>query len=233
MSGPTAYDVVDRYDDAYFDDLATRYRQRNRFARQRIRNVFSLLPPVRAAHVLDLGCGMGTFTIEAARAGAYAIGVDPMPAALAAARRVADAENAVGARFVRADAAYLPIADRCADIALAADFTEHLDDDTLRRVLDEARRVLRPGGTLVIYTPERSHLFERLRERGMLLRQDPSHIGVRTDEALIDAVGRAGFRDIHVTHLPSHLPGWNLLERAFASRVALLRRRVGLTARAP
>jgi len=183
--------------------------------------------------VLDLGCGMGTFTIEAARAGAHAIGVDPMPAALAAARRVAEAANVVGARFVRADAAHLPIADRCTDIALAADFTEHLDNDTLARVLDEARRVLRSGGTLVIYTPERSHLFERLREHGILLRQDPSHIGVRTDVALVDAVQRAGFRDIRVVHLPSHLPGWNLLERAFASRVALLRRRVGLTARAP
>jgi SAM-dependent methyltransferase len=225
--------VVDRYDDAYFDDLASRYRRRNRFARQRIRNVFSLLPPVRSARVLDLGCGMGTFTIEAARAGAQAIGVDPMPAALAAARRVAQAENAVAARFVRADAAYLPFADRCADIALAADFTEHLDNDTLSRVLGEARRVLRSGGTLVIYTPERSHLFEQLRARGILLRQDPSHIGVRTDDALITAVRHAGFRDVQVAHLPSHLPFWNLLERALAARVALLRRRVGLTARAP
>jgi len=232
LSSPTAYDVVDRYDDAYFEDLARRYRSRNRFARQRISNVFSLLPQLRDARMLDLGCGMGTFTIEAAKAGARVVGIDPMPSALAAASRVAGSENAPGARFARADAVQLPIRDATVDIALAADLTEHLDDDTFGRMLRETRRVLRPGGVLVIYTPERTHLFERLRDLGVLA-QDPSHIGVRNDRQLMTAVSQAGFEDVRVNHLPSHVPVWNLLERALASHVALLRRRVGLTARAP
>lgn len=232
MSGPTAYDVVDRYDEAYFADLSERYRRRNRFARQRITNVFSLVPPLHGLRVLDLGCGMGTFTIETARSGAHAVGIDSMPAALAAAARVARAEQVPGARFVRSDAAHLPVADSSMDLVLAADFTEHLDDDTLARVLAEAARVLRTGGRLVIYTPERTHLFERLREHG-ILRQDSSHIGVRSDVALARAVRDAGFRDVDVTHLPSHLPAWNMLERALGPRVPLLRRRVGLTAIRP
>src|SRR5690606_37369828 len=137
-----------------------RYRRRNRFARTRIANVFSLLPPVPGRRVVDLGCGMGTFTIEAARRGAFAIGVDPAPAALRAASRVA--AGTTGATFVRADAAALPLADASADVVLAADLTEHLDDATLGRVLAEAARVLRDSGVLVIYTPEQAHLFERL-----------------------------------------------------------------------
>lgn len=227
--GITAYEVTDRYDDEYFGDLAERYRKRTRFARQRIRNVFSLLPSLNTRTVVDLGCGMGTFTIEAARNGATAIGIDMMAPALAAAGRVASVEG-VDALFVRADAAKLPIAAARADVVIAADLTEHLDDITLSRVLVEARRILRPGGRLVLYTPEPTHIFEQLREKGILSDGDPSHIGLRTAGELADAVRRAGFELEPVRFLPSHLPGWNLLERSLGRWIPLLRRRIGLVA---
>jgi 2-polyprenyl-3-methyl-5-hydroxy-6-metoxy-1,4-benzoquinol methylase len=101
MSGRnvTAYDVAGHYDEQYFADLSARYRKRNRFARQRIRNVFTLLAEVNGRTVLDLGCGMGTFTLEAAQRGARAIGFDMMPAALRAAQRVGKEENVGAARL--------------------------------------------------------------------------------------------------------------------------------------
>lgn len=233
MSGEdklTAYDVADHYDHAYYEDLARRYRGRTRFARRRIANVRSLLPALRSKRVIDLGCGMGTFTIEAAREGAVAVGIDPAPEAVAAARRVASAERVAGAHFVRADAVRLPLASSSAQVILAADLTEHLDDDTLQRTLAEAARVLRGGGHLVLYTPEHEHLFERLRERGILLAADPSHIGVRSADTLARAVAAAGFRVQRVMFLPSHLPVWSLLERSLQRWVPLLRRRIGLVA---
>jgi len=229
-TGITAYDVASRYDNAYFADLAVRYRTRTRFARRRIANVSALLPPLPGRRLLDLGCGMGTFAIETARDGAVAIGVDLAPAALEAARHVA-AHERVPALFVRADGARLPIRTGSVEIVLAADLTEHLDDVTLGRVLREARRVLRPAGTLVLYTPNRTHLFERLRERRVLKDGDRSHIGMRTERELADAVAAAGLRVATIRHLPSHLPFWNLLERALARWVPLLRRRIGLVAR--
>jgi len=228
----TAYDVVDHYDDSYFADLADRYRRRNRFARRRIANVFSLLPDVRGRTVLDLGCGMGTFTLEAARRGAHALGIDLVPPALRAAARVAREESVAQASFALGDVAALPARTACADIVLAADLTEHLDDKTFQSLLEESRRALRPGGLLVIYTPESSHLFERLRDSGVM-KQDPSHIGVRSGKQLADAVERSGFQLQKLTYLPSHLPGWNLLERTFAHWVPLLRRRAGVVARRP
>lgn len=228
--GLTAYDVADRYDAAYFDDLAKRYRSRTRFARQRIRNVFSLLPAMDGLRIVDIGSGMGTFAIEASRQGAKAIGIDLTPAALDAARRVAVLEGAP-ASFILADAADLPLAADSVDVVVAADLTEHLDDVTLGRVLREARRVLRPGGNLVLYTPNRAHLFERLRERGVLRDADPSHIGMRSEKELAEAVNAAGFAVLSIRRLPSHLPVWNLLEKALGSRVPLLARRIGLVAR--
>jgi SAM-dependent methyltransferase len=242
-SDVTAYDVADHYDDAYFADLAARYRSRNRFARRRIANVFSLLPDLAGLNLVDLGCGMGTFTIEAAARGSHATGVDPAPAAVRAAAVVANAEG-VGAqasaapasqseqgsaRFVRADAALLPLRAASADVVLAADLTEHLDDVTLARILREALRVLRPDGRLVLYTPDRQHIFERLRDRGVM-KQDPSHIGVRSAAELARAVEAAGFRVTRQAWLPSHLPGLAVAEAAFARWVPLLRRRIGLVA---
>jgi cyclopropane fatty-acyl-phospholipid synthase-like methyltransferase len=227
----TAYDVSDHYDDAYFADLSARYRTRNRFARQRIANVFSLLPELKGKRLLDIGCGMGTFTIEAAGHGAFALGLDLAPAGIAAARDMAAQRARAGARFTLADAALLPVRTSSVDVVIAADFTEHLDDDTLSRVFREIARVTRPGGTFVIYTPEAAHLFEQLRERGILLEQEPSHIGIRSASELAQATERAGFVVERITYLPSHLPIWNLLERGLGRWIPLLRRRIGLVAR--
>ncbi len=230
--GKTAYDVFDHYDDAYFADLAARYRTRNRFARQRIANVFSLVPNVKGLRVVDVGCGMGTFTFEAAARGArFALGLDLAPTGIAAATRIAREDQVRDSAFLLADAAVLPVKSGVADVAIAADFTEHLDDETLRRVLNEAARVIKPNGSLIIYTPEASHIFEQLRDRGILLEQEPSHIGIRSAEELADFANAAGFVVERVTYLPSHLPIWNLLERTLARWVPLLRRRIGLVAR--
>lgn len=227
---PTAYDVAGHYDAAYYGDLARRYRTRNRFARKRLANVLSLLPPLAGRTVVDLGCGMGTFTIEAARRGALALGIDFAPEALPAAASVAAVERTANAWFARADAVALPLRAGSADIVVAADLTEHLDDATLDGVLRDAHRVLRAGGTLVLYTPENAHIFERLRAAGIMT-QDPSHIGVRSAAELARAVRVAGFRVECVRWLPSHLPGWNLLERGLGRWVPLLRRRIGIVAR--
>ena len=235
MKNPTltAYDVAEHYDEAYFADLSARYRKRNRFARQRIANVFSLLPPLAGKRLLDVGCGMGTFTLEAARRGALAVGLDLAPAGIAAAQRISREIGAAGASFARADAARLPFKSGCTDVVIAADFTEHLDDGTLDRVLAELARVTTHNGALVIYTPAASHVFEQLRERGVLLAQEPSHIGIRSAAELGRAAERAGFEVERVRYMPSHLPLWNVLERALARWVPLLRRRIGLVARKP
>jgi len=228
----TAYDVAGRYDDAYYADLAARYSRRTRFARQRIRNVASLTPPLAGRRLIDLGSGMGTFALEASREGAIAIGIDLAPAALVAAGRVA-AQEGIPASFVRADGAELPIAGESVDVVVAADLTEHLDDVTLGRILREVRRILRPSGTLVVYTPNSQHIFERLRQWGVLHDGDPSHIGMRSERELADAVTAAGLTVLAIRRLPSHLPVWNILERGLARSIPWLRRRIGLIARRP
>jgi ubiquinone/menaquinone biosynthesis C-methylase UbiE len=99
------------------------------------------LPP--GATVVDVGCGTARAVAELAEHGARAIGVDPDPAMLAAARsRFPDID-------VRAaDAAELPLGDGQAH-GYRADKVYHVLPDP-HAALAEARRVLLPGGRIVL-----------------------------------------------------------------------------------
>jgi len=128
----------------------------------------TLHPPLAAAMValagagrgdvvLDPCCGAGTLAIEAARAGAVAVGADLDPVAVAAATRNG---RGSGVRWLRADAGALPVADGSVRRVL-------LNPPWGRRVAPagllagrpgrlgrEVRRVLGPGGTVVALVPE-------------------------------------------------------------------------------
>jgi ubiquinone/menaquinone biosynthesis C-methylase UbiE len=104
---------------------------------------YELLRLAPAATVVDVGCGTGRAVAELAERGASAIGVDLDPAMLAAAH----------ARFpeidVRAaDAADLPLPDGQAR-GYRADKVYHVLPDP-HAALAEARRVLGPGGRIVL-----------------------------------------------------------------------------------
>ncbi len=99
---------------------------------------------------LDLGCGQGAFTGELAKAVAQAVGADVAQAALERAER---AHPGLDFRLVPVDGA-LPFADCAFDLVWASEVIEHIADTA--RWLSEVRRVLEPGGRLVLTTPNHS-----------------------------------------------------------------------------
>jgi SAM-dependent methyltransferase len=94
--------------------------------------------------VLDVGCGRGEILRRCADVGVKAYGVDYAPVAVQMAREA-------GA-VCQADAKRLPFPPLFFDRVLMFDLVEHLHPWELDRALAEARRVLRPGGCLVIHT---------------------------------------------------------------------------------
>jgi ubiquinone/menaquinone biosynthesis C-methylase UbiE len=132
-----------------------------------------------------------------------------------------------------ADVRALPFEDASFDKAVAADLVEHLDDETLAGMLAETRRVLRPGGTLSVYTPNAKHLIERLKERELLLAQNPTHIGVRTAAELTAAFRRAGLEVDRDEWSASHFPVLRTVERSLGRGTDFLRYRLCLRARKP
>jgi ubiquinone/menaquinone biosynthesis C-methylase UbiE len=107
--------------------------------------------PLRDRRVLDIGCGNGEVLRDFVRYGAQPdnlSGIDLLPARIDAARR----RSAPGMQFSLGDATDLPYPAASFDIALMFTvLSSILDQTTRQRVAAEAMRVLRPGGTLIVY----------------------------------------------------------------------------------
>lgn len=101
--------------------------------------------------VLDVGCGTGLVTFAAARAvdaNGAVLGVDLSGAMVDAAQQRAAADGAPNTRFARMDAAQLDLPDAGFDVVLCALGLMYVPEP--ERALREMRRVLRPGGRLVV-----------------------------------------------------------------------------------
>jgi GT2 family glycosyltransferase/SAM-dependent methyltransferase len=100
--------------------------------------------------VLDVASGEGYGTALLAGIARRAVGVEIDADAVAHARASYAAPNLA---FVQGDATRLPLADAAFDVAVSFETLEHLRDQFA--FLSEVRRVLRPGGVLVVSTPDR------------------------------------------------------------------------------
>ncbi len=97
--------------------------------------------PSPDAVLVDLACGGGLMAPHAARLGYRHVGVDLNEPGLRVAGRH-------GVLPVRGSVLAVPLRNGCADVVVAGEVLEHVDDDVA--VLAECARLLRPGGTLVV-----------------------------------------------------------------------------------
>lgn len=118
--------------------------------------------------VLDLGCRDGALT-RAYAEGNELVGVD-------ADREALEEAGKLGIETHWADLdAPLPFPDESFDVVVAGELLEHLRDPA--RLVDEAKRVLRPGGTFVASVPNAYRAKNRLRFLlGRKPEDDPTHL---------------------------------------------------------
>lgn len=110
---------------------------------------FDTLRPKANETIVDIGCGNGLLTLELARAvgsGGKAIGVDPSSDMLSPAK--ARCEGFDWVEILIGTANDLPIESGTVDKAVSVQVFEYLDD--IPGAIAEVRRVLKPGGKLVI-----------------------------------------------------------------------------------
>ena len=97
--------------------------------------------------MLDLGCGAGRFVAALRDAGADPVGVEIAEAALERARAVAPGADL---RLLEPDGS-IPLEHGSVDLVWCSEVLEHVADGA--HLLQEARRVLRPGGRILVTVP--------------------------------------------------------------------------------
>jgi SAM-dependent methyltransferase len=214
------------YDDVFMERMASAYLERSPWTELRLAAVRDLLEPHAGDRIVDLGCAAGAVTHFLSELGCDVVGVDAEPRAIEKARSLFPQLE-----FVLADVRALPFDDASFDKAVAADLVEHLDDETFRGMLRLLRRVLVPGGTFTLYTPNPRHLIERLKARNLILAQNPTHIGLRDAPTLERLLREEGFVVERLEWRPSFFPGLRAVERIAGRRLELFRYRLCLRAR--
>ncbi|WP_433264138.1 class I SAM-dependent methyltransferase [Actinosynnema sp. CS-041913] len=123
-----------------FDDGVARYHHR-------LLDVAAVEPTSR---VLDIGCGTGKTTRDAARRGGSALGVDLSSRMIDLARRQAEREHVSNVSFEQADAQVHPFPEAGFDLAVSRHGSMFFGDPVA--AFANITRALRPGGRLVLLT---------------------------------------------------------------------------------
>jgi SAM-dependent methyltransferase/uncharacterized protein YbaR (Trm112 family) len=125
------------------------------------------LPPGRGERLLDVGCNWGRWCVAAARQGYRPVGIDPGLEGVLAATRVAR-QLGVRARFVVADARYLPFRDGFFDRVFSYSVLQHFAKADALAALREMGRVLEIGGESTVQMLTRfgaRSLYQQARRR--------------------------------------------------------------------
>ena len=112
--------------------------------------VLELAAPDEHETVVDLGAGTGLLSIPAASLAANVVAVDYSQPMLDRLAERARREGLETLTCLRADLREVPLEDASADVIVSSYAFHHLVDDGKELALAEARRILRPGGRLVV-----------------------------------------------------------------------------------
>lgn len=104
-----------------------------------------------AGQWLENGCGIGLYIVPLAEKARIVVGIEfDLARAIEAKRRSSYITNAAGE--------HLPFTDQSFDVILSHEVLEHVQDDQL--AVNEMLRLLRPGGRIILFVPNRGYPFE-------------------------------------------------------------------------
>ncbi len=209
------------YNEQYFLHVCEGYQEflssEGEYLSLRLTEALAVAGIAEGMRVLDVGCGRGEILRNTAELGARVVGIDYAAAAVQLSRQVAAhaAESGQAIGVYQASALYLPFTTASFNRVLMLDIVEHLYPAELAVALAEARRVLQPGGRIIIHTAPNVWydryaypLVRRVRTlmgEGDLYPEDPRaiipenmhvHVNEQSMMSLRRTLRQAGFRQV-------------------------------------
>ncbi|MEZ4861311.1 MAG: class I SAM-dependent methyltransferase [Caldilineaceae bacterium] len=188
----TAINDLSTNDATTISDLEHRYyhylRQKGYSSVEALQEVLRWYLPYfeRFPTVLDIGCGHGEFLQLLRAAGHEAVGIDIDPAMVAACTER-------GLTAYEADAlAWLRTQPARFDAIFSSNVIEHMDAATVQQLIHAAYQALRPGGMLLLGTPNPESAIVQLHE----FWRDPTHVRLYHRQLLEFFLADAGFTEI-------------------------------------
>jgi glycosyltransferase involved in cell wall biosynthesis/SAM-dependent methyltransferase len=114
----------------------------------------------RNQRVLDIACGEGYGSAILASVASHVVGVDIAGDVVTQASSTYTASNV---EFIEGSCEAIPLPDDAVDVVVSFETIEHVGDHEL--MMSEIRRVLRPGGLLVISSPDRREYSDTIGNR--------------------------------------------------------------------
>jgi 2-polyprenyl-3-methyl-5-hydroxy-6-metoxy-1,4-benzoquinol methylase len=120
----------------------------------------SIIPFILNKSVLDIACGEGYGTALIGKYAKKVTGVDIDEACIQwGTKHYAAASNNL--EFKKGTVDNIPLADKSVDVVISFETIEHVNESTQQQFMAEVKRVLQPGGILIISTPNTVNYSER------------------------------------------------------------------------
>ncbi|NLB56298.1 MAG: class I SAM-dependent methyltransferase [Lentisphaerae bacterium] len=181
---PRPEEIASQYDEDYFGLYARRSKFRHRRMAGRLQNIETLVPPGR---VLDIGCSLGYFLEVAAQFGWEPHGID-------ISKYAADFCTKSGFNVKAGTLEDTDFADDYFDCVTMWDTLEHVTDPTDH--MHEVRRILRPGGLVVIGTPDVAHPAFRIKKSEWRHLKPAEHLYYFSRSTINRLLEKTGFKPV-------------------------------------
>ena len=219
-SGSQPYDY-DAIGPGYYDEVFRRGAGvQSKWHHLKFKHVRAQFPDGARDH-LDIGCGPGTF-VGTLPESLNCTGTDLASAQIDYATREYGSDSQ---RFLCVGDGNMPFDDASCDVGTLVELIEHLEMPLIESLIGESFRVLRPGGRLLLTTPNYASLWpvlEKVVNARTPLSYEDQHITFFTPPRLRKLLNRFDFAEARVTTFMGLSPFTAALNWKLADRVQIV-----------